>query len=240
MLRRDGVLLAREHPALARTVRRMAVDATLTAVLPGVVVATSDLSGPEVVALAVARGLPDAVITGAAAARLTFWPELRVDRVTAANARTRARGALVEVVTERIPAELVVTVQGISVACPSLTALDLGGPGIDRALMSRAASLASMGHALDRTPRRPGNRERRRMLHDSRDEPWSEAERLAHAVLRGAGVTGFRTNHPVSCGGATFYLDIAFPSQMVAIEVDGFRCTAGAASSSRTVGGRRC
>jgi very-short-patch-repair endonuclease len=54
-----------------------------------------------------------------------------------------------------------------------------------------------------------------------RDEPWSEAERRAHRLLREAGLAGWVTNHPVHIAGARYYLDIAFPGVMLAIEIDG-------------------
>ena len=56
---------------------------------------------------------------------------------------------------------------------------------------------------------------------DSRDEPWSEAEREAHRLLRAAGIRGWRTNLPVALGPACYYLDIAFPERRLALEIDG-------------------
>ena len=61
------------------------------------------------------------------------------------------------------------------------------------------------------------------MLHDSRDEPWSEAERLAHTRLRQAKIRGWTTNHAVVIGGHTYYLDLAFPARRVVIEIDGYQ-----------------
>ncbi|RLP08616.1 endonuclease domain-containing protein [Propionibacterium australiense] len=64
---------------------------------------------------------------------------------------------------------------------------------------------------------------RRALLTDSRDEPWSEGERLLHRLLRSAGLTGWRTNVAV-CG---FRLDVAWIRFKVAVEVDGYEFHSG-------------
>lgn len=116
--------------------------------------------------------------------------------------------------------------RGLRMTVPALTALDLaaerGGEGIDRALLRRSATLAQMHDALSLTSGRRGNVLRRAMLHDSRDEPWSEAERTCHALLRVAGIRGWRTNVAVSCGDERYFLDVAFERLKVAVEVDGY------------------
>ena len=69
---------------------------------------------------------------------------------------------------------------------------------------SRRHSLAESGddfallhRAMELTAARAGNQTRRQLLLDSRDEPWSEAERLFHRLLREAGITGWKANQPV-------------------------------------------
>lgn len=68
---------------------------------------------------------------------------------------------------------------------------------------------------------RLGNPQRRRLLLDSRDEPWSVPERRFHRLLRDAGITGWRANLPVRIGDARCYLDVAFELVLLAIEIDG-------------------
>lgn len=59
---------------------------------------------------------------------------------------------------------------------------------------------------------------------DSRAEPWSRAERLAHRLYRLDGISGWSTNHKVLLPVVgTCYLDIAFRRERVAVEVDGWR-----------------
>lgn len=96
-----------------------------------------------------------------------------------------------------------------------------GAEAIDEVLRRRAATLAGLRLALDLSANRRGNRRLRELLLDSRDEPWSAAERKFHRILRLLGYTGWRANYRVVLGARTCYLDVAFPAQRVAIEIDG-------------------
>jgi very-short-patch-repair endonuclease len=78
-----------------------------------------------------------------------------------------------------------------------------------------------MYQALHLTPHRAGNSERLSLLIDSRNEPWSAAERLSHRLLRAAGIKDWQTNMPVWLDGQIFYIDIAFKQRKLAIEIDG-------------------
>ncbi|HHV22200.1 MAG TPA: DUF559 domain-containing protein [Propionibacterium sp.] len=71
-------------------------------------------------------------------------------------------------------------------------------------------------------PGRGGNAERERILKDSRDRPWSEAEREAHRQLRKEGITGWETNFSMRTQAGNFIVDIAFPEAKVALGIDGF------------------
>jgi hypothetical protein len=57
-------------------------------------------------------------------------------------------------------------------------------------LRTRATTLAHLQRAMELTTARVGNPTRRQLLLDSRSEPWSEAERSLHRLLRAAGITG--------------------------------------------------
>jgi hypothetical protein len=67
-----------------------------------------------------------------------------------------------------------------------------------------------MYEALRLTPHRAGNGERLRLLIDSRNEPWSAAERLSHRLLRAAGIKDWQANMPVYLHNRIFCIDIAF------------------------------
>ena len=189
---------------------------------------------------------PDAVIAGRAAAALTWWPDVRVADVTAYRRHSPADQRGFAWLRGQVPPELISQSNGLRVTNPALTVLDLlgdvGGQAIDEALRRRAVTLERLSFALDLTPERPGNRERRRLLHDSRDEPWSELERLLHRQFRALGIA-YRTNYRVVLGDAptrgtvhgpslgpaheltptkVAFIDVALPELMLAFEADGY------------------
>ena len=223
LVRQEGVVSRRAHPDLQGSVDALVRTGELKAVLPGVYAARDHLDDFRVKVAALSCWSPDAVLTGPAAARLTFWPSLRVDLVGAA---TRRRGSYpgFQLATRHVPEELVLEQRGLRLTTPALTALDLcdqGTDGIDQVLRSGAASLADLWRAFELTPGRRGNRQRLRDLLDSRDEPWSKAERLCHRLLRGAGISGWHPNLPVWAGGRKYHLDVAFPEVGLVVEIDG-------------------
>ncbi|WP_197429811.1 endonuclease domain-containing protein [Auraticoccus cholistanensis] len=235
----DGLVRAREHPALRSTLHRERAAGRLTRLLPGVYCPTGRRAEPLLRLRAVGLWDRDAVLVGGAAARLTFWPDRRTDEVELASPRGLSAPAGYRVSRRRVPLELVVERGGLRHACAALAALDLAassGPEvIDRCLRARAASLAELHRALALTSQRPGNRRRRELLHDSRDEPWSAAERLLHQLLREAGVVGWRANAAVVAGGRRFVVDVLFADARVVLEVDGreFHSSAEAFESDR-------
>lgn len=218
------VVVLREHPGVARTLRRETERGNWTTLLPGIVVPSAAASDVLVRAQAACRWNPDAVVLGAAAARLGFWPDLPVATMEL-SVRVRPSSRWFTGSERSIDPDHVVHGNGVRFASPALAAIDLcprfGGDAIDRLLRSRADTLAALWEVLRRYPKRRGNTERTRLLLDSRDEPWSEAERLFHRLLRGAGLTGWRANYPVRCFERRYFIDVAFPGAKLAIEIDG-------------------
>jgi very-short-patch-repair endonuclease len=171
------------------------------------------------------RWEPDAILVDEAAAWVSFWPEVRVPRI-ACTVRHRRRPQLgYEFKRRQIPPELVVSRSGLRITSPALTALDLcatiGGDAIDQALRTRATTLAHLHRAMELTAARVGNRTRRQLLLDSRAEPWSEAERSFHRLLRKAGITGWKANRPVVLDDSTCYVDVIFHEIKLIVEIDG-------------------
>lgn len=168
---------------------------------------------------------PDAVLTGRVAASVSFWPGIRFDRITLASCRRLTASTGFSVSRRSIPADLIDERQGVRFTSPALTALDLcdelGGDGIDTALRTRAATLDGMRAVMNRTSGRPGNHHRRQLLLDSRDEPWSAAERVIHRLLRAAGISGWKANLAVPTLGSIYYVDVGFQRQLLAVEIDG-------------------
>lgn len=221
----SGLVARRQHPELARKLYTLCGRGELVIVLPGIYTLPHLADDWEIRAAAACLLDPGAVIVGDAAAALTFWPELTPRIVVVAGRRSTVSRPGFRFITRSIPRELVMERGGLRFTVPALTALDQvpcrGGDGIDKALRSRMTTFTAMRDAIELTPGRRGNLDRRIVLLDSRDEPWSAAERLAHRILRGAGITGWRTNVRVACRGGDYYVDIAFRGSRVAIEIDG-------------------
>ena len=220
-----AVVGRRQHPELARRLTVLCGRGELVTVLPGVYTLPPLAPDWETRAVAACVWDPTAVIVEDAAAALSYWPDMIPDVVVVAGRRTTLRRPGFRFVKRVVPRDLILDRAGIRLTMPALTALDQvparGGEGIDRALRSRQATLAGLHQAMLLTPARRGNIDRRSMLLDSRDAPWSEAERLAHRILRDAGITGWSTNVRLDCPSATYFLDIAFDENPLCIEIDG-------------------
>lgn len=222
-----GLLLRREHPSLANTLDRALGAGLVQTVLPGVLAPAGDLS---LVARARAALLlePAAVITGEAAAALTWWPELSVETVGIASSAKRVASAGYARERRIVPPDLVLEQGGARVTNPALTVLDLiprlGGNAIDEALRRRAATLDQMVSLLESLPARRGDRLRRSWLADSTDEPWSEAERHLQRRYRSLELPyRHATNHRVDLPDGTYrLLDLAIPDLLLGFEADGY------------------
>ena len=222
---REGVISRADHPELRGAAERMLRDGELVPVLPGVYATPARARDRNVRVHAAARRDRDAVFVDHTAAQLSFWPKLPADEVSCALSTRRVPSAGFRFVRRRVAPELVQEHGGLRMTVPALTALDLchelEGDGIDRALFTRTATLAGMRLALELSGNRRGNRDRRAMLLDSRDEPWSAAERLCHRILHDARIAWWKANHDVVIEGHLYYVDIAFPGLKLAVEIDG-------------------
>lgn len=220
-----GVIARRQHRELACTLDWLVRQGLLRPLLPGVYCPSGLADDPPTRIRAVPLWSPDAVLVGSAAAAVSFWPRIRVGPVEVSAPTRRATASGYRLHQRAIPAELIRERRGLRFTTPALTALDLcdttGGDGLDTVLRSRAATLEQLHEALALTKGRNGNLGRRQLLLDSRDEPWSAAERLCHRVLRDAGITGWRANVAVPAPASLYYIDVAFEEAMLALEVDG-------------------
>ncbi|HET9871949.1 MAG TPA: DUF559 domain-containing protein [Propionibacteriaceae bacterium] len=224
-----GAIARRDHRDIAGSLDRQLRAGALVAILPGVYCAADAAQQPSTRLRASCLWAgPDAVLTGLAAARATFWPDCRLDSITVAlpTSSKESRGTFL-VERRRIPPGLVRRSHQLAVTAPSLTAVDMavlptGGDVIDRVLRSRMASLGELWEVHRQMSQRAGNRMRAELLRDSRDEPWSEAERLQHRLLRAARITGWRTNVWVRAGQHGYFVDVLFARHRLVLEVDGF------------------
>jgi very-short-patch-repair endonuclease len=225
ILASELVIAARDHPDLRGAIQWRLRTGELKPVLPGVYAPAATANSTATQMAAVGRWDPDAVLTHEAAAAASFWPGLAVPVVRCAVHHYRAPQSGFVFSRGLIPQELVWSRKALRLTSPALTALDLcealGGGAIDRALRTRSTTVALMRQALAMTPGRTGNRVRRQLLLDSRDEPWSEAERQIHRLLRAARITGWQANQRVRLGGVTVYPDVLFRRLRLVIEIDG-------------------
>lgn len=205
----------------------MVAKGELVTVFAGIAVLAGRENDLATRALAAMCRDPDAVITGTAGAALTWWPELarpgmeievtcRAKHVTTTGFRW---------IRWSIPSDMVLQRGPLRFTTPAFSAMDLtatlGGRAIDEALRRGVAILSDLQDAFHAMRHRQHNRERAVLLADSRDCPWSEPERLAHRLLRNARIHGWRANERVVLGGTVMFLDIAFTSLKLAVEIDG-------------------
>ena len=226
LLATEGVVLLRDHLELQSSLCRGVRSGRLARVLPGVYVDAGSASDVSTRIAAVTRWDPNAVICGRAAASLTYWPKITVGKVEVASPTRHAEQPGFEFTKRWVPPEFVLRGGGMQVSSPSLTAIELASleftDPIDIALLERQATLESLTAALHATPQRAGNRQRWKVLLDSRAEPWSAAERLAHRLYWKAGINGWVTNRKtIISEWVSYYIDVAFEKQRVASEIDG-------------------
>ncbi len=220
-----GVLRAADHPHLRHRLRRLAQRSLLTTMFPGVFVASSTVEDVRIRIRAAAAYVPDGVVVRRAAAWLTFWPTVPVGVVEVASPVSRRDHPGLEMVRWGVPSDWVVEHRGARFTRAGLTAIDLvpqlGGAVVCEAFRARVP-MDELWSALEATPNRPGNDQRRRLLHDYRGRPWSEAEQVLHTLLRAAKISGWVTNLGVMVNGVERSVDVALTALRIAIEVDGY------------------
>ncbi|SDS85839.1 Very-short-patch-repair endonuclease [Microlunatus soli] len=222
-----GLISTRSHPELRGSVHWLAQTGTLRPILPGVYTDAPAPVAPEVRIAAAACWLPDGVFTGAAAARLSFWPDIRLGEISMAHPTGRRARKGYRVERRTIPPEWVVHRDKLAITIPTLTAIDLvratgDAEVIDVALRTRATDLRRLRAVFAALPHRRGNDLCGQLIEDSRDIPWSPPERVLHRLLRAAGITGWVANQQASIGTETYAADLRFDRLKLAIEVDGF------------------
>jgi len=112
---------------------------------------------------------------------------------------------------------------GLRVTAPALTAVETalclpdGSTFLDRALQ-RHVRFPTLYRTYCRHLGRPGWARARDLICASADRADSAAERLLIRILRDGGVTGWVLGHPFG----PWRIDLAFPREKVAVEVDGW------------------
>lgn len=221
----SGVLLAREHRPRKSSLSRWCRAGRLVRLLPGVYVHPAARDDLQTRLRALMAKVPDAVMAGDVAARLTAWPEAQVGVIEVCTASRRVPKPGYRFVRRRVPPQLVRYRGGLAFLSAAVVAVDAAasdhGDRIDHLLRKRHP-LAGIEAALVACPGRRGNQVRRRVVRRSRTQPWSQAERVLHDILDRSRIRGWTANHPVTACGSDYWLDVAFRGRQVALEVDGY------------------
>lgn len=222
-----GLVKVGRDPRLRQAVHRARVAGLLTRLLPGIYCLPESATDFEIRVKALYLHAPDAVLTGRAAAR-AWWPDLDVPIIEATRRGSAAPASGFRWSQRVIPLDDTIDLPGGARATGvAATVLDLvaelGGTVIDEALRLKVVTLAAIRQALSSRHRSRGNALRRHLVEDSRDQPWSEAERLFHRILREARLPWrFETNFHVESATGVRALDAALPELKLAFEIDGY------------------
>jgi very-short-patch-repair endonuclease len=173
----------------------------------------------------------DGVLSHSSAARL--WdvpaPPTPLVHVTVDDRRYRKPAAGVRLHRVLLTSTDVTTAGGRPVTTRARTVIDLLRTeryAVARDLRDRGLRLGwidppSIQRSISTQLGRTGNTQLRLLLQEVELGAQAESERILHRILRGAGLVGWRPQYPVRLGSRTAYLDVAFPSIKLAIEVDG-------------------
>jgi hypothetical protein len=112
LLTTEGVIARRDHPELDTTLRYLVLRGDLIRVLPGIYAMPDRAASLQTRVRALRCLDPDAILLGAVAARLSFWPELRVEVVECAVRPSRAPQTGYSFTRRHIPRELVISRSG--------------------------------------------------------------------------------------------------------------------------------
>lgn len=232
-LSREGFILAREHPAQARTLNRRWRAGLLQRLHPGVF-ADPDQVSPELRLRALCRWAPQAAFHDATAVSLWLGqeahPPLRI-----ANPSSLRAPATVRVTHRRIGAEHLHRARGLTLVSPSYAAAEVAardeGESAMHLLRQGMTSVEALFEAATALTATRGHPERMRVLRSLAANPWSPAERRLHALL--GGVSGWVANRRLRIDGITVVPDVLFEASRLVVEVDGYQVHGGPAAFQR-------
>lgn len=175
----------------------------------------------------------DAVLSHSSAALAWGMPviEPRRPEVSVPTDAHRKPGAGVRVRRATVPAAEVCAMDGLPTTSRRRTVLDCllvlpepdGRRLLDRALQQRWVTLEEMVGQVGAAARRWGAPRARRVVGAADPGTAAHSERVLQRLLRAAGVEGWVPNHPVRLpDGSRAFVDVAFPTRLLAVEVDGW------------------
>jgi very-short-patch-repair endonuclease len=217
-------------PLSPSVIRRLVARRDLVVLLPGVYTARPVPDSFEQRAWAAALW-SDGSISHRSAARLWVVPVARSTRIHVTvdpDMRRTAPGLVLHRVGR--PGRCT-TIGGLPVTTRRATVLDLlrtetrdaARSLLDRAVQQRWLDPDDLRRELLDQPGRVGNNQLRALIGDIEPGADAESERILHRRLRAAKIAGWVPQYRVRLTSRVVYLDLAFPGQRVAIEVDGRR-----------------
>ena len=123
----------------------------------------------------------------------------------------------------------VTTADGLAISGRARTIIDLlrterleaATTLLDRALQREWIEPDTLSAAIQDGRGRAGNRQLRELYAGIEPGTHAESERRLHSILKHHGLQGWQPQHPVHLPHGTVFIDVAFPSCRLAIEVDG-------------------
>ncbi len=219
-----GVLATSAHRPLRNQIRRAIDRGDLVRLLPGVVVLRELAADPVARARAAVLWQPRGILLRRIAARLSFWPDCRVDAIDLNMAHTRHCPGFIKASQQRIPADHLLPWGPAHLTSPSITVLDLARVGdwaaLCEALRTGAVTLASLTEANDALAGHPGATRRRECLVRAAANPWSVPEMDLHQLYRENGIAGWVGNARLRVGQTTMIPDVRFDRERLLVEVD--------------------
>lgn len=220
-----------------RQVQRLVRIGRWTRLLPGVYVSAETTPSWHTwahAALLAAR--PGAVLVGETAAALrrqvpkTLPITVAVPTGRQCRWRSTPRSSTIRVVRIDVAERECVNVDGLRTTTRLRTAIDVAHlmplheaqPVLDRMLVLDHVNLDELTEAVTAS-RRSGSRQARRLLASANDRTAAESERMARRLFRGAGITGWVSNHPVQVRSGTIKVDLVLPELKIAVEVKGWQ-----------------
>jgi very-short-patch-repair endonuclease len=157
-------------------------------------------------------------------------PQPQTIHVTTGRALRRAASG-VTVHRTALTADCITTFDGLPLTNRITTTIDLlrSESGVRaRDLLDYSVRLGTIDadtllDAVRREPGRAGNTALRKLVAGIEPGADAESERILHRLLRRAGITGWVPQYRVRLASGFAFIDIAFPDQRLAIEVDGRR-----------------
>lgn len=152
-----------------------------------------------------------------------------VSHITVADRRFRERHPTVVLHRVPLPVEQCSTADGLLVTSRVRTMIDLlrieppaaAQTLLDRGLQQGWLTERDLVSAITEGRGRTGNRQLRALLDGLEPTAEAHSERILHRLLKRAQLRGWVAQYPVRLPRGLIYLDVAFPAEMLAIEVDG-------------------